>query len=135
VTFVAWPKDFDGPSFDARSEYVERCWTSVLGPTAVLALRAINHELQAGRPVAIDLDELGRSLGIGASNGKNSTSQRTLARLEQFRLAIALPDGSMAIRQELPPLKDHQLRRAGPVVRHRHEELTRAATPLRSLSR
>ena len=124
VTFVPWPKDFEGPSCSARSEYVERCWTSVLGPTAVLALRAINHELEvAGGCAHVDVEDLGRSLGVGATNGKNSTMQRTLARLESFNVAVALPDGSMAIRADLPLLSNAQLRRAGPGVQQWHRNL------------
>jgi hypothetical protein len=136
VTFVPWPKDWDGLGFSARSDYVERCWTSVLGPTAVLALRAINQEIDtAGGAVRIDLEDLGRSLGIGAGTGKNGIGSRTLARLEQFRIAVALPDGSMAIRTELPPLRDNQLRRAGSTVQRSHEQLCATTRPTRALSR
>jgi hypothetical protein len=136
VTFVPWPKDWDGPGFAARSDYVERCWTSVLGPTAVLALRSINQEMDsAGGPVQLDLEDLGRSLGIGTGTGKHGVGPRTLARLEQFKMAIALPDGSMAIRTELPPLRDNQLRRAGPTAQRWHRQLCPSTAPTRALSR
>jgi hypothetical protein len=136
VTFVPWPKDWDGPGFPARSDYVERCWTSLLGPTAVLALRSINQEMQAaGGPVELDLEDFGRSLGIGGGTGKNAIGSRSLARLEQFNVAISLPDGTMAIRTELPPLRDYQLRRAGPTVQRWHQQLCPEIPPIRSLSR
>jgi hypothetical protein len=136
ITFVPWPKDWEGPGFSARSDYVERCWTSVLGPTAVLALRSINQEMQAaGGPVQLDLQDFGRSLGIGSGTGKNGIGSRTLARLEQFRMAIALPDGTMAIRTELPPLRDTQLRRAGTTVQRWHHELCTSSAPTRALSK
>jgi hypothetical protein len=135
ITFVPWPKDWEGPGFSARSDYVERCWTSVLGPTAVLALRSINQEMQtAGGPIELDLEDFGRSLGVGAGTGKNAIGPRALARLEQFRMAVALPDGTMAVRTELPPLRDNQLRRAGPTVQRWHQQLT-ANNASRSLTR
>jgi hypothetical protein len=136
VTFVPWPKDWDGPSFSARSDYVERCWTSVLGPTAVLALRFINQEIEAaGGPVQLELEDLGRSLGTGTGTGKHGVTPRTLTRLEQFRMAIALPDGSMAVRTDLPPLREHQLRRAGPTVQRWHQQLHAPTSATRSLHR
>jgi hypothetical protein len=136
ITFVAWPKDWEGPGFSARSDYVERCWTSVLGPTAVLALRSINQEIDAGGgPVELYLEDLARSLGVGAGTGKNAIGPRALARLEQFKMAIALPDGTMAIRTELPPLRDDQLRRAGPTVQRSHHELCPGRGPTRGLSK
>jgi hypothetical protein len=134
VTFVPWPKDFDGPSFGARSDYVEQCWTSVLGPTSVMALRAIAQQLESvGGPAQIDTEQLGRSLGVGAG-GRHSVMQRTLGRLEQFDLAIALPDGSMAIRTEVPPLRTSQLRRSSPAVRQSHERLCPTTSVTRTLT-
>jgi hypothetical protein len=123
VRFVPWPAD--GPlSFPVASRYVERCWTSVIGPTAVLLLRSVVDHLPPGRDAAdIDLANLARALGLGEATAKGSVVQRTLARLEQFHLAEARPDGTIAIRTALPALKPHQLRRAGPLVERWHQEL------------
>jgi hypothetical protein len=136
ITFVPWPKDWEGPGFPARGEYVERCWTSVLGPTATLALRAINQEMEiAGGSVKLSLDDLARSLGVGGGTAKNAIGPRALARLEQFRVATALPDACMAIRTELPPLSVHHLRRAGATVERWHRQLLAAGGTAPILSR
>jgi hypothetical protein len=75
--------------------------------------------------------DLGRCLGIGGVTGKNAIGARALLRLEQSRIAIALPDGSMAARTELPPPHDNQLRRA---VQRSHDELCQGA-PERALTK
>lgn len=123
ITVVAWPKDFDGPSFAAGSDYVERCWTGVLGPTGVLMLRNLASRLESGQaPVRVNLEELGRALGVGHQSGRNSVLNRTMGRLERYGMAIALPDGSLALRVDVPPLPGAAVRRAAPSVAEFHRE-------------
>ena len=123
VELVHWPKDFEGPSFAAGGEYVERCWTGVLGPTGVLMLRDLAQRLQSETsPVHVNLDELGRALGVGHQGGRNSVLNRTMSRLERYGMAMALPDGTLAIRTDIPPLPGAAVRRAAPRVAEFHRD-------------
>ena len=123
ITIVAWPKDFDGPSFEAGSVYVERCWAGVLGPTGLLMLRNLAHRLDAEQaPVRVNLEELGRTLGVGHQGGRNSVLNRTMGRLERYGMALALPDGSLAVRTAVPPLPGAAVRRAAPAVAEFHRD-------------
>jgi hypothetical protein len=123
VKLVHWPKDFGGPSFAAGGEYVERCWTGVLGPTGVLMLRDLAHRLETETPpVHVNLDELGRALGVGHQGGRNSVLSRTMGRLERYGMAMALPDGTLALRTDIPPLPGAAVRRAAPRVAAFHRD-------------
>jgi hypothetical protein len=123
LVFVSWPKDFDGPGFDARSSYVEHCWCSVIGPTAVMVLRTVACLLEhSPGPVAVPSGELASLLGVGHGAGRNAVVPHTLARLERFGLAIGLPTGEVAVRTVLPVLSERQVQRAGRMVQAAHQQ-------------
>src|SRR3954454_5624564 len=75
-----WPDavvDEVGP--DPRPSYVERFWLSLLGPTSVLLLRRLAHELEL-QPAGFDLlvEDTARSLGVGTKGGRSSPVARAL---------------------------------------------------------
>ncbi|MGH9187822.1 MAG: hypothetical protein ACRD0U_18760 [Acidimicrobiales bacterium] len=116
-----WPQDFPGPGFAARSDYTETCWTWVIGPTAVLALRVLAATVDTACGAAtVDRDEVALTLGVGAGTGRRGVLCRALGRLEMFGLAMLLPDGSLAVRTVVPVLRPHQLRRAPRAVQLLH---------------
>jgi hypothetical protein len=70
-----------------HSAYTECCLTTVLGPTSTLLLRQLVFELLTGGaqgPHPVNLEEIGRSLGLGAGTSTNSKLGRALTRLGQF---------------------------------------------------
>ena len=136
VRFDPWPDEVvERIGFHGRSDYVERVWASAIGPTAVLALRsAVLLMESAGGPVTVELGDFARSLGVGGGVGRNSIIVRTLARLDAFDLAYALP-GGYALRLWLPPLRRSQLSRAPATVQLIHQRYLaerRGAPPLAS---
>jgi hypothetical protein len=136
LRFDPWPDEvLERIGFHARSDYVERVWTSAIGPTAVLALRSAVLLLEAaGGPVTVELADFARSLGVGAGVGRNAVIVRTLVRLDAFDLAYALPSG-YALRCWLPPLRRSLLSRAPTTVQLIHERYVaerRGVPPLAS---
>ena len=124
ITFEVWHDPVvQAHGFSARSTYAEFCLATVVGPTALLALRAITARLEAAKsPVTVDLAQFGRSLGVGTGTGNTSVIRRTLRRLEQFGLARAIP-GGYSVRTWVAPLTERSLRRAGADVRRVHDHL------------
>jgi len=119
----------DAMGFDARSDYVERFWLPVLGPCTTLLLRRLADALEDGpRPLALEADELARSLGVGIRSGPTSPLHRSLARLERFGLARRRADQVLEVRRALPPLARAQVSRLPEALQRAHEaEVVREA--------
>lgn len=102
------------------SEYVEWFWLPVLGPTALCLLRKL--ALRGQRPpLAYDLPELARSLGVGYHQGRNSPLNRTLERLVMFH--VASWDGhTLHVRRCLPTLPARHVDRLPERLRAVHAE-------------
>ncbi len=67
--------------------YTECCLTTVLGPASTLLLRQLGFELLTGGAQGqhrVNLEEIGRSLGVGAGTSPGSKLGRALARLGHF---------------------------------------------------
>jgi len=97
--------------FDPRSDYVERYWLSILGPSAVLFLRRIAAAFEQ-EPEGFDLDLVAwaQELGLGAKGGKHSPMWRTLDRLCRFGLATR-NGPHLAMHRHIPPLTQRQIDR------------------------
>lgn len=96
------------------SAYTRRYWLPIIGPSALLAAERLTLGLsQAPDGFRIDVDLLGRSLGIGGRSGRNSTIVRTLTRLTQFGLARYHPGPTplLRVRTAWAPLTRRQLER------------------------
>jgi hypothetical protein len=96
---------------DPRSVYAETYWLSIIGPSALWALRRVTAWLEA-EPAGftVELELLAKELGLGHGTGRNSPIVRSLARLIAFDLARPSPAG-MVVRRSVPPLALRHLRR------------------------
>jgi hypothetical protein len=117
ITLIAWHPSSEGPTFGARSDYVEQCWLPLLGPSSVLLLRLLDT-IVTETPTTMSLHELAQRIGIS-----DSAARRTLLRLKNFRHLALLNDGSVGIRTQLPALAPGQVRRlpaTAEAMHHRH---------------
>jgi hypothetical protein len=115
----------DEVGYDARGGYTEAYWLSVLGPSALLALRRLNAYIDlAPEGFRFSVSTFARELGLGHSVGRNAPVVRTLARLVSF--GLAKPEGdALAIRRNVPPLsRGHLARLPAPLLeRHQREAI------------
>jgi hypothetical protein len=126
VHLRAWSDDLVAQAgWPVHSPYTELVAASVLGPSATLLLRHLAFELLTGGqdPVVVDLEEVGRCLGLGGGNGRNSKLNRTLGRLIQFGYVKPLGGEGLLVRTHVAPLSERQLARGGSRVRRLHQEL------------
>jgi hypothetical protein len=124
LTVRPWPDAvLDGAGFDPRSPYVERFWLAVLGPSSVLFLRRLAHELEE-HPAGVELavEDTARSLGLGTRGGRHAPLLRTLARCCQFRLThFEDGDATLLARRKLPPLNRWQVLRLPAPLQDLHQ--------------
>jgi hypothetical protein len=115
-----WDPDLAFNGFVARSDYVERYWLPVLGPSALLALRW-SAEMLSSHPdgVSVRLSELARGLGLGTRGGSAGPAARALERLAYFGLARER-SGTLMVRTHVPPLPPVLLRRLPQALRDSH---------------
>lgn len=110
---------------DPRSEYVERFWLPVLGPSTVFLLRHLAGRLEVGPPgQAITPGEVARAIGLGERPGRSGPFARTIARAVDFDMA-RLHGTTLSVRRRLPPLPRRHLARLPGPVREAHERLVR----------
>lgn len=107
---------------DPRSEYVERYWTGVIGPSAVLLLRRLARGL-AEHPAGYSLApaDTARAIGLSGGRGRNSAMARTIDRCRLFGLVRWPEPEQLEVRTHLPLLTARQLRRLPLAVRASHE--------------
>ncbi|MEZ5227200.1 MAG: hypothetical protein R2710_11125, partial [Acidimicrobiales bacterium] len=110
--------------FDPRSSYVERYWTSILGPSATLLLRRLATGLEIA-PDGFELDTVAwaQELGIGIRGGKNGPFWRSLDRLARFG-ATQRNGALVVVRRKLPPLNLRQIERLPPHLQQAHHAWT-----------
>ena len=125
-----WPDPvIDRLGHDPRSEYVERFWLPVLGPSTTLLLRRL-AQLLDHQPdgVELDLTSTAMSLGLGARSGRNGPFHRALDRCVQFHLARR-NGRQFVVRRNLPPLSRGQVLRLPTSLRTEHDDWARCAVP------
>jgi hypothetical protein len=118
-----WPDGvIDTLGHDPRSQYVERFWLGILGPSTTWLLRKLAAGLEES-PAGYDLQlaETAQALGLGSRGGRHSPFMRALARCCQFDLAEARSDGVLAVRRKVPPLNRRQVMRLPEPLRAAHE--------------
>ncbi|HEX8771460.1 MAG TPA: hypothetical protein VF711_11895, partial [Acidimicrobiales bacterium] len=118
-----WPDGvIDALGHDPRSQYVEKFWLGILGPSTTWLLRRLAAGLEEA-PAGYDLPlaETAQALGLGSRGGRHSPFMRALARCCQFDLAEARADGVLAVRRKLPPLNRRQVVRLPEPLRAAHE--------------
>ncbi len=106
---------------DPRSPYVERYWTSILGPSATLLLRRLATGLEIS-PDGFELDTVAwaQELGLGIRGGKNGPFWRSLDRTARFG-AAQRNGATLVVRRKLPPLNLRQIDRLPPHLQQAHQ--------------
>jgi hypothetical protein len=123
------PDSAQGP----LSSYPETAWLPIVGPSCIVALRALAREL-SGAPggFEISVSELAGRLGLGYQGGKRSPIRRCLVRLTQFGLVQWWPLPSnralLGVPTELPAVP----RRRVPTPKGRLEGKTQPAAGLQT---
>ncbi|MBM3672092.1 MAG: hypothetical protein FJW86_07930 [Actinobacteria bacterium] len=129
LTIQPWPDPvIDTVGHDPRSVYAETFWLPTLGPTALLLLRhlASRFEQQAGS-IELPVAEASQALGLGERAGNSSPIVRSLTRLESFDLACSDGRGTVAVRQNLPPLPHRHVRRLPAPLQTEHARWAEAS--------
>ncbi len=111
-----------------RSGYVEKYWTSVLGPTQVLMLRLVAEQLDT-HPDGFEMSLADASIRLGVSPNGGKGALRALYRLERFRMASA-GHSLWAVRRAVPVLSRQQLIRLPHDLRVSHSRDARAAAAI-----
>ncbi|HWD25223.1 MAG TPA: hypothetical protein VG368_07135 [Acidimicrobiales bacterium] len=115
---------------DARSEYVERCWLPLLGPSTLLFLRFAASALEQGSDgVEFDLPDVARALGLGGRTSEGAPFRRMLIRAVNFRVARIERPGCVAIRRYLPEISSRQLARLPVAAADAHAMLRAGSNP------
>ena len=105
------------------SDYAERFWLPVIGPSALWAHRRLTAGLVPDHSgYQLNLATLSREIGLGAGTGRNSPIVRTLARLVDFHLAEIIDD-RLGVYTSLPPLTRRQTARLPDHLAQRHRAL------------
>ena len=105
------------------SDYAERFWLPVIGPSALWAHRRLTAGLVSDHSgYQLNLTTLSREIGLGTGTGRNSPVVRTLARLVDFHLAEIIDD-RLGVYTSLPPLTRRQSARLPDHLAHRHRDL------------
>ncbi|WP_420431907.1 hypothetical protein [Candidatus Poriferisocius sp.] len=125
-----WVEPWSDPITEAagapsRSGYVEKYWTSVLGPTQVLMLRLVAEHLDT-HPDGFEMSLADASIRLGVSPNGGRGALRALYRLERYRLASA-GHALWAVRRAVPVLSRQQLIRLPHDLRASHSRDARAA--------
>ncbi len=119
----------EGSGHDARSEYVERYWLPILGPSTTCLLRHLAERLaRSPSGCMLDVAETARSLGLGERAGRHAPFMRTIARAIDFSMIRVDPPDGLAARVRLPTLSARHLARLPASLRAAHT-LAGAAAP------
>jgi hypothetical protein len=120
-----WPR----PTPEAhrpQSDYAERFWLPVIGPSSLWLLRWVQRELEDRRregqyvPFTVGSDELALRIGLGAGTARQSPLRRSLMRLETFELGRRLDESVVEFRTTMPSVSTRQLERMPVELRREH---------------
>ncbi|MGD0742751.1 MAG: hypothetical protein ABSA31_05620 [Acidimicrobiales bacterium] len=111
----------DEVGHDARSEYVERFWLPVLGPSTTCLLRLLASRLsRSPAGCVLDVTETARALGLGERPGRHAPFLRTIARAVDFQMIRVEQRDLVAARVRLPSLPERHLARLPVSLRAAH---------------
>ena len=127
VTFD--PQHFAGALHPARGEYVETYWLPLIGPSSYLLLRAlvkISEDLgtyTSGPTITthIPLAPLVEGIGLTYRQGRNSPMNKTLDRMETFKLIERPTPNTMTVATYLPTVTSKQLQARVPHLAALHD--------------
>jgi hypothetical protein len=98
----------EGRGYPADSGFVEMFWLPVLGPSATCLFRRLNLFLEdSPGGITLELNELGRELGLGTSDSRHAPLPRAISRLVRFGLAKRSASGRLAVRRTAGALSQH----------------------------
>jgi hypothetical protein len=129
MTVRPWPDPvIDALGHDPRSQYVERFWLGVLGPSTTWLMRLLATGFEAS-PSGFELvlSEAATVLGLGSRGGRHSAFMRALARCCRFDLAESRGPDVLAVRRKIPPLNRRQLVQLSPALQESHRQWQEAA--------
>ena len=108
---TAWPDPVvEGRGYPADSGFVEIFWLPLLGPAATCLFRRLNLLLE-GSPggTTVEMNDLGRKLGLGTAESRHAPLPRAISRLVRFGLAKRSASGALAVRRTAGALSQHLL--------------------------
>jgi len=116
IALVPWPDALaDTTGHPVRSEYVERFWLGILGPTATWLLRRCSDEIiSSPAGTTVDLSPMAVSIGLAYHAGRHNPFSRGFDRLVMFGMMRHVgnhPRPTFAVRTHVPPLAGRQLAR------------------------
>jgi hypothetical protein len=108
---------------DPRSDYVERFWTGLVGPSVVLLVRRLARGLNE-HPAGFSLApaDTARAIGLSGGLGPNAPMAKTLHRACMFGLMRRSAVDLLEVRTHVPLLTPRQLRRLPLAVRSSHDQ-------------
>jgi hypothetical protein len=108
-----WPDPIvEHVGYDARSNYVERFWLGILGPSATWFLRYIADQF--------DVEACALTIGLGHPWGANGAFSRTLRRCAKFSLLRLRRGPVLEVRRRIAPLTQRQIGRLPDALREEH---------------
>lgn len=133
ITLVPWPDALsDATGHPVRSDYVERFWLGILGPTATWLLRRCSDEIVASPAGAtVDLHPMAGSIGLAYHPGRHNPFSRGFDRLVMFgmmRHVGSHPQPTFAVRTHVPQLALRQLARLPEQLQVAHADLATGRT-------
>jgi hypothetical protein len=103
-----------------RSDYTERFWLPVLGPTATWLLRYVDQRLETeSEGFELHTAEAALAIGVSSSDGTKGPFSRALNRCVVFGLAQPIGD-TLAVRRCVPPVPHNLLKRCAPPLEAAH---------------
>lgn len=115
----------DRYGFAAHSEYVERFWTPLIGPSTLFLLRFLVsrlHEVPGG--FVMPCARTAQFLGLSDKTGPDDIFPRTVNRLIQFRLAYEADD-VLFVRRNIASLHPKQVQRLSSALQVTHQDFLR----------
>lgn len=117
-----WDPGLAVDGFSLRSDYVERFWLGVIGPSVTLLLRRLARGMdEHPGGFSIDVADTARAIGLSTSLARNAPMPRTLERACMFSTMRRSGDRSFDVRTHLPRLTRRQLSRLPTAVRVTHD--------------
>lgn len=111
----------DDLGIDVHSDYVEKYWLGILGPSSTWLLRYLVAELDAARGSFIMEPHLASAcLGLGMARGQNSSFMRALGRLIQHNLVRGNGYHGIAVRRYVPLLSQRHVQRLPHLIQRDH---------------
>jgi hypothetical protein len=138
MNIAAWHDDVvDANGHDPRSDYVERFWLGILGPSTTWLLRSLAWGLESYPDgFELHLADTAKALGLGDRLGRQSPFVRALSRLCQYDLAaMNEADLSLAVRRRVPWLSRRMVIALPPGLRAEHTQWEIVAAAARHPSR